>query len=133
MRIAICGSMAFAERMLEARDALRALGHEAEVPHDAASYASVAIAVEEKWEHAERDFIRDWYAVIGSSDAVLVLNHSKNGIENYVGGNGLIEMAFAHVLHKKVFLLNPVPQMNYADEIRAFGPVVLDGDLSAIA
>ena len=77
--------------------------------------------------------IRGYFDVIRQHDAVLIYNHSKNGIENYVGGNTLIEMAFAHVLNKRIFMYNPVPDMNYRDEIEAMKPRVLNGDLTRIA
>jgi predicted RNA-binding protein with PUA domain len=44
----------------------------------------------------------------------------------------LIEMAFACALDKKIYLLNPIPEMNYSDEIFAMKPIVLSGDLSKI-
>ena len=69
---------------------------------------------------------------IKKSDAILVLNYDKKGIKNYVGGNVLIEMAFAYILDKKIFMLNPVPEMSYADEIFAMKPVVLNGNLKKI-
>jgi len=56
----------------------------------------------------------------------------KNGIGNYIGGNTLIEMAFAHVLNKKIFLLNPVPEISYKDEIIAMQPIILNGNLEKI-
>jgi predicted RNA-binding protein with PUA domain len=67
-----------------------------------------------------------------SSDAILVLNFDKNGVKNYIGGNTLMEIGFAHVHDKKIFLLNPIPDMPYKDEIEATDPVVLSGDLSKI-
>jgi hypothetical protein len=33
---------------------------------------------------------------------------------------------------KKIFLLNPSPQMAYSDEIVAMKPIVINGDLSKI-
>ncbi|MCK4355105.1 hypothetical protein KAW43_01995 [Candidatus Parcubacteria bacterium] len=74
-------------------------------------------------EHIER---------IKNSDAVLVLNFDKNGIKNYIGGNTFLEIGFAYVLGKKIFLLNPIPDINYKEEIEAMSPVVLDSDLSKI-
>ncbi len=41
-------------------------------------------------------------------------------------------MAFAHVLNKKIFLLNDISAMIYTDEIEAMQPVVLNGDFSKI-
>ena len=34
-------------------------------------------------------------------------------------------MGFAHVLNKKIYLLNNIPEMSYSDEIRAMQPIVL--------
>jgi len=44
-----------------------------------------------------------------------------------------MEMGFAHVNNKKVFLLNPIPNMPYTDEIKATCDVALNGDLAKIA
>jgi hypothetical protein len=133
MKIAICGSMAFAKQMLDMKEKLENLGYEVRIPHGAKDYSNGNIAVEDKWKKIENDVIRNWYEVIKSSDAVLVLNYTKNNIENYVGGNSLIEMAFAHILLKKIFLLNPIPKINYSDEIESFNPVILNGLIENIA
>ena len=67
------------------------------------------------------------------ADAVLVLNLDKNGIKNYVGGNTLMEIGFAHVLNQKIFMYNPIPETTYCkSEIEAVRPVVINGDLSKI-
>ncbi|MDB4979040.1 MAG: Maf-like protein [Candidatus Peribacteria bacterium] len=67
------------------------------------------------------------------ADAVLVLNYDRNGIANYIGGNALMEIGFAHVLDQKVFLLNPIPDIPfYKSEIEAVKPVILNGDLTKI-
>ena len=88
-------------------------------------------------ESAERkianNFIRKHYKLITNSDAILVLNYDKKGVKNYVGGNSLMEMGFAHVHNKKVFLLNPAPELSYTDEINAMTDMVVNGDLHKIA
>jgi len=44
-----------------------------------------------------------------------------------------MEIGFAHVNDKKIFLLNPIPeQVSYLDEIKAMVDVILEGDLSKI-
>ena len=44
-----------------------------------------------------------------------------------------MEMGFAHVNDKKIFLLKPIPEeVSYVDEIKAMADVILDGDLSKI-
>lgn len=44
-----------------------------------------------------------------------------------------MEIGFAHVNDKKIFLLNPIPEdVPYADEIKAMADVVIAGDLGKI-
>lgn len=62
----------------------------------------------------------------------MAVNKDKHGIKNYIGGNTFLEIGFAHVLNKKVFLLNPVPDMLYADEILAMEHTVINNDLTKI-
>jgi len=132
MKITICGSMAFAKEMLEIKQKLEKQNHVVIVPANTEKYANGIIDVENKWEKIEFDVICAYFEDIKKTDAILVINKDKNNIKNYIGGNSLIEIAFAHVLNKKVFLLNPVPQMDYSDEIEAMKPVILNGDLSKI-
>src|SRR3989344_3786316 len=130
MRIAICGSMTFAKEMINAGRELEKKGYRIIMPPNIEKYAGGAVKVENKWEKIELDLIRGYYEEIKKVDAILVVNKDKNGIKNYVGGNSLIEIAFAYVLNKKIFLLNPIPQMSYKDEIEAMNPVVLNEDLN---
>ncbi|MEK7094820.1 MAG: hypothetical protein AAB886_01805, partial [Patescibacteria group bacterium] len=66
-------------------------------------------------------------------DAVLALNLDRKGIPNYIGGNTFLELGFAHVLDKKIYLFNPVPDIHFYDtEIIAMRPVILNGDLARI-
>ena len=66
-------------------------------------------------------------------DAVLVLNLDRKGIKNYIGGNTLMEIGFAYVLNEKIFLYNPIPEIEfYKSEIEAVKPIVINGDLSLI-
>lgn len=132
MKIAICGSMAFGKEILDLRSKLESRGHEIVVPDNIDKYASGEIGSEDKWDKVESDVIKSYYEKIMEQDAILVFNEDKNEIENYVGGNSLIEMAFAHVLGKKIFLWKPVPEMSYSDEIEAMSPVVLNEILEKI-
>jgi len=49
----------------------------------------------------------------------LVVNPDKNNVANYIGGNVFLEMGYAHILKKKIFLYNDIPAMPYADETRS--------------
>ncbi len=132
MKIAICGSMTFAQDMLDIKQQLESLGHQAIVPANTEQYAAGVRDAERKWENVEGDVIRAYYHQIREQDAVLILNKDKHQVKHYVGGNGLIEMAFAHVLGKKIFLLNPIPDLQYKDEIASMHPMVLHGNIGLV-
>lgn len=81
----------------------------------------------------ERNYFKVHYKHILESDAILVINNAKKGIDNYIGGNALIEMGQAYVHDKKIFLLNDIPtDLTYADEIEAMEPICLKGNLENI-
>jgi hypothetical protein len=132
MKIALCGSMSVAKDMLDIKQYLEKKKHSVVVPVNIDSYANGKINVEDKWKKIDSDVIRAYFEKIKNVDAILVVNKDKNKIKNYVGGNGLIEMAFAHVLGKKIYLLNEIPEINYSDEIKAMKPVVINGNLDKI-
>ncbi len=128
--------------MVEFRDKLKEMGHDA-IIHPiyedlaAGKLPDLMSEIQNDEEHANVkkrfDFIKWYFNSIASSDAILVLNFDKNGIKNYVGGNTLMEMVFAHVNDKKIFLLNPIPRdVSYFEEIKAMADAVLDGDLNKI-
>ena len=136
MRIGIIGSMQFTEKMLEVRDKLIALGHDAFVTDLSAPF--IGKTDEEKeiikiHQKNNLDAIREFWNKMQGADAVLVLNYDKNGINNYIGGNTLMEIGFAHVLNQKIFLLNPIPEIfYYKTEIEAVKPTIINGDLTLI-
>ena len=128
--------MQYVEKMLETRDELIDLGHDAFVTklHE----ALVGKSDEEKekikiYQKNNKDAIREFWNAMQGADAVLVLNLDKNGIKNYIGGNTLMEIGFAHVLKQKIFLYNPIPDISYyKTEIEAVKPVIINGDLTKI-
>ncbi len=139
MKITICGSSAFKNEMIDYKKKLIEIGHEVIVHPDYESF--VRGEKKELWDiiqqdHAkakkENNYIKWYYNSIVSSDAILVLNFDKKGIKNYIGGNTLMEIGFAYINEKKIFLINDVPEISYADEILAMYDVVLNGDLNKI-
>ena len=52
------------------------------------------------------------------ADALLVVNLKRHGIDNYIGGNTLFEMAAGYFSEKKIFLLNPIPKIKYYESFR---------------
>ncbi|MFA4833550.1 MAG: hypothetical protein WC619_01730 [Patescibacteria group bacterium] len=136
MKIVICGSMAFSGKMVEIANKLKQAGHKAVLPRNTENYAARSLKEEIGSESTENkikhNLIREYYNEIKNSDAVLIVNEDKNNIPNYIGGNSFLEMGFAHVLNKKIFILNSLPEMIYTDEIKAMQPVILEGDLDKI-
>jgi hypothetical protein len=138
MKITVCGSMVFADRLVEIYYKLKELGHEPIVHKNLFSVADGTAEEIKKYdsEHHEvkkkYDYIRAWHDLIVKSDAVLICNFDNMGIINKIGGNTLIEMGFAHVENKRIFLLNPVPDMDYKDEILTMADEIINGDLSKI-
>jgi nucleoside 2-deoxyribosyltransferase len=131
MKLIVCASMDFAKETLEAKVLLESMNHEVEVPAEIHRHLSGEY-VDNKSEKLELDVIKKYYHKIAESDAILVLNYDKNGIEGYIGGNTFLEMGFAHVLDKPIYLLNQIPEMGYKDEIEAMQPVILQGNLKNI-
>jgi hypothetical protein len=136
MRIGIIGSMQYTEKMLEVRDSLIQLGHEAFVTKLHEAFIGKSDEEKERIKIHQKnnmDAIREFWNAMQGADAVLVLNLDKNGIRNYIGGNTLMEIGFAHVLKQKIFLYNPIPDIPYyKTEIEAVKPVIINGDLSRI-
>ena len=136
MKIGIIGSMQFTDKMLEIKSELNQMGHEAFLTDlHKTMIGKDAVEIEKIKLHQKfnMDAIREFWRMMQGADAVLVLNIDKNGIENYVGGNTLMEIGFAHVLNQKIFMFNPIPEMPYCKtEIEAVKPVVINGDLNLI-
>jgi hypothetical protein len=133
MKIAVCGSFAFASKMLSVSKELTNMGHEVILPLDImTAIKDPTISSNINW-CIENDVIRDPLEKIISCDAILVLNYQKGNIAGYVGGNTLIELGFAYFYRKKIYLLYPIPkELSYSAEIEIMQPKILDGDFSRI-
>jgi hypothetical protein len=143
MKITIIGSSRFKERKVALKKELEDLGHEPIIhPH---YEAFVRGEEQEVWnmveggEHArakiENDYIKWYYNAIVESDAILVVNLKKGEKTNYIGGNTFLEMGFAYVHDKNIFVYNDLPTeafCPYLDEIEAFETKIIHGDLSNI-
>lgn len=142
MRIAICGSLDFTYEIEKLANELRKLGFEVFIPISSEKILRGEFSLDEIKQEKENgkfsiraikyDSIRAYWEVIKDSDGILIANYDKKGIKNYIGGNSFLEMGFAHILQKKIFLLNDIPEMIYRDEIRAMQPAILNNDLSKI-
>ena len=66
-----------------------------------------------------------------NNEIILIVNETKNGIENYIGPNSFVEVAFGFYYKKKVYLLNDIYEP-YKDELTGWRVIPLKGDLSKI-
>jgi len=131
MRIVLAGSMSALELMKRVAAELEAQGHSVILPDlSEAEQELERSGVDRGEQKRQLNVIRRYYERIGSSDVLLVVNPEKNGIEGYVGANTFLEMGFAFVLEKQIYVLNPIGELPYSDEIVAMEPVVLNDDLS---
>jgi hypothetical protein len=136
MKITICGSMFFSKEMLQVKSELEKAKHIAFVPsdiNDCVKNPDLAADV----EHCLRTNVQEeCFNNVANSDAILVLNYKRNGIEGYIGGATLMEIGIAQHLKKKIFLLNPPPKvedLRYSVEIQIAKPIILNGNLNLIS
>jgi hypothetical protein len=139
MKIAIIGSMQFAEDMVKIKKQLDELGHTAEVPLGIESHVKDKEFVDNLDDNLEwcitHDIMRRNFKQVAESDAVLVLNYKRNGIEGYIGISALMEMGVAHYLKKKIFLFQHTPDYKnarWAHEVAIMQPTIVHGDLTKI-
>jgi nucleoside 2-deoxyribosyltransferase len=143
MKIVICGSIDFTPTIKEVSDVLVKHGHKVDIPFTSKRIINGELTLEDfknekqkngdgAFRKIQDDVIKRYYNKINESDAILVLNLEKNGITNYIGGNTFLEMGFAHVLNKTIYLYNNIPDLSYTDELNAMLPIILDGDLLKI-
>ena len=136
MKIVICGSMTASKEMVQAKKELEKFGHEIILPEFTEEYAGMETLDKMHSESAknkvEYDLIRGYFEKIKNGDAVLVANIERKRIAGYIGGNSFLEIGFAFVLNKPIYLLHNIPDLGYRDEIEAMKPIILNGDFSKI-
>ena len=69
---------------------------------------------------------------VKASDAILVLNFEKNGVQNNIGGATFLEIFKTFELNKKIFLYNNIPENILKDELVGMNPTILNKDLTKI-
>lgn len=139
--IALCASADFFRDVIEVKKQLVKLGFSVLMPHGAIIMqrtGNYRVSDLKTWFKdndytSKTAFINDHLKKIARSHAVLVINNNKRSIEGYIGGNTLIEMAIAHYLKKKIFIMNPVSNaLSYYEEVLGLNPTFINGDFSKI-
>jgi len=142
VKITICSSASFYKELFPIKEKLEGLGHEVLLPTAAEEMrASGNFRIEDikTWLANPQDFdkktayMKGHLEKIDRGAVVLVVNLKKNGVEGYVGGNGLLEMFYGWIKKKPIYILHPVTQeLPLYEEVLGMSPVIIDGDLSKI-
>lgn len=136
MKIAICWSMSASNEMMVIEKELIRQNHEVILPRNTKKYAESILAWETPLESTQNKIKHNLlcanFETAKWADVMLIANVDKKEVSNYIGGNTFLEMWFAHVLNKPIFLLNNIPEVTYKDEILAMQPTVINWDFSKI-
>lgn len=140
MKIVILSSMAFVEDIMEKKAELERLGHSVQVPGDTQHALEVPDRLLRSYAPTldtcvGNDFLRTSMQDIAAAESVLVLNHPKNGINGFVDSYCMMQIGVAYYLHKKIFLLYPLPPTHdnrFALDVSMTQPKVLNGDMTLI-
>lgn len=125
MRIVLCGSMFFIDMINACARDLKELGHDVIYPRGSQK--------EGLSEKLAGNFIHKYYVKISESDAILVMNFQKKFIYGYIGPNTLMEIAFAHILKKPVYVFSDITKDLYCyDEVMAMNPIFINRDLAIL-
>jgi hypothetical protein len=144
MKIALCGSLNFTEDMIKMKAQLEERGHEILLPPSLRKFDLKNAEDAEKLKCDRKKYIneikpvytREHFKNIVVSDAILVINKKKHGIENYIGGATFAEIMIAFHYGKKIFFLNPLPRDErfsfVIDEMECVKPIILNDNLKLI-
>lgn len=125
--------------MVNVKKKLEALGHFVFLPPGTQECIDDPKSIDDLERDLEfclkNDVMINGFRLIKKSDAVFVLNYSKNGIKGYIGASALMEIAVARWLGKRILLLNDLPPMEKARwviEVKMMNAEVIKGNLKKI-
>ncbi len=122
MRIALCSSARFFDRLPAIKKALEEMSYEVFLP----SMKDFHHLEETAYAKIQYDLIRDHFKKVGQSDAIYVANFDKDGVKGYIGPNSFLEMGKAFDMGIPIFLMKEVPaQSPYRQELIALQPIVI--------
>lgn len=140
--IAVCSSASFYKEVLEIEKQLKKLGFKVRVPITAKRMKKMGnfdVSTHKTWLKNKNEYkkkvalMKGHFKEILKSDAILMVNLKKNGIEGYIGGNGLLEMGLAFHHKKTIYVLNQIKDTHpFAEEIIGLGSIFINNDLKKI-
>ena len=119
--IVLCGSMKVKEKIIEVAKELEKMGYNVLLPVECMQGLEKVIASRAHFDRISNP----------ENDTILIVNETKNGIDNYIGPNSFAEIAFGFYFNKRVFLLNNIYEP-YKDEIIGWKVKCLNADLSKL-
>jgi len=135
--ITVCSSANFYKQVIDIKKNLEKLGYTVLVPSNALEMERTGdydVSHYKTWFEDSKDYdkkaalMRGHFDEVERADAILVVNEEKHGVENYIGGNVLMEMALAFHLKKPIFILNDAPkESSFLEEILGMNPTFLHG------
>lgn len=140
--ITICSSVACYGKAFEIEDQLKTLGMDVLLPMSAEEMnetGDFCVESSKTWFenpadfYKKTDYMRDHLRKIDKGDAVLITNFEKDGVSGYIGGNVLLEMFYAWLHGKPVYVLHPVPEdLPLYEEVIGLNPIILNGNIKEI-
>jgi len=145
MKITICSSAFFIKEVEKVKQKLEEKGYQVFIFPQKVELEGEILEVTQFYKMRKEDYFNEAYwklknrlmeehiRKIERSDAILVLNHDKDGIPGYIGGNTFLEMGLAYYLNKKIFLWKkPSENLPFFEEIMALKPIIIDENLEKI-
>ena len=140
--ITICSSASFYKQVLGVQKELQKRGFKVFIPLTANKMKKSGdfdVKKYKTWYKNAADYgrktklMRAHFKKVIEGDAILVLNYEKNGVQGYIEGNGLMEMAIAFHYKKPIYVLNPASEtLSFYEEILGMYPTFLNGDLEKL-
>lgn len=140
--ITICSSASFYKDVIEVEKELKKMGFKVKIPKTAnkmrksnnfdVSHYKTWFKNKEDYK-VKRQLMNDHFRKVMEADAIFVLNKKKNGIEGYIGGNGLMGMTIAYHYKKPIFIYDKISdKSNIAEEVYGLNPIFINKDLGLL-
>ncbi len=138
--ITICSSVSFYKDIPEIEKQLIQMGFKVLIPMTArkmqkkGDFSSNKTWLKDKSTyHQKTKLIVGHFKKVMQGDAILVVNHDKDGMEGYIGGNVLMEMTIAFHYKKPIFVLNKIDEkLLLKEEVYGLQSIFLNGSLKKI-
>lgn len=119
--IVICGSVKVREQLYKTAEKLKEMGYNPLLPVECLQGLDKMIA-----SRAHLDRVVD-----SKNEIILIVNATKNNIDNYIGPNTFAEIAFGFYYRKRLYLLNDIYEP-FIDELEGWHVKPLKGDLKKL-